>query len=160
MTSSISPRLGERELKVGLWYIRFMGKGPAGQGQEAACLQRYGNPTGNSGVFCVSMAGKAGMRGLLRTSQMDSRTWDVMDLYYFVLQWVKYGKDGQVPAYNAGDSSSTPGLGRSPGGGHSNPLLYSCLEDPHGQRSLVGYSPRGSKESHTTERLTLWLSQN
>ena len=106
---------------------------------------------GNSGVFCVSMAGKAGMRGPLRTSQMDSRTWDVMDLYYFVLQWVKYGKDGQVPAYNAGDPSSTPGLGRSTGGGHSNPLLYSCLENPHGQRSLVGYSPQGSKESHTTE---------
>ena len=117
MTSSISPGLGERELKVGLRYIRFMGKGPAGQGQEAACLQRYGNPTGNSGVFCVSMTGKAGMRGLLRTSQMDSKRWDVMDLCDFVLQWVKYGKDRQVPAYNAGDLSSTTGLGRSHGGG-------------------------------------------
>ena len=30
-----------------------------------------------------------------------------------------------LPA-NAGD----PGLGRSPGGGHSNPLQYSCLENP------------------------------
>ena len=33
---------------------------------------------------------------------------------------------------------SVPGLGRSPGGGHGNPLQYSCLENPHGQRSLVG----------------------
>ena len=33
--------------------------------------------------------------------------------------------------------SSVPGSGRSPGGGHSNPLQYSCLES-HGQRSLVG----------------------
>ena len=42
---------------------------------------------------------------------------------------------------SAGDrraAGSTPGLGRSPGGGHGNPLQYSCLGDPHGQRSLVG----------------------
>ena len=32
-----------------------------------------------------------------------------------------------------------PGLGRSPGGRHSNLLQYSCLENPHGQRSLVNY---------------------
>ena len=35
---------------------------------------------------------------------------------------------------------SIPGLGSSPGGGHGNPLQYSCLENPHGQRSWVGYS--------------------
>ena len=33
-------------------------------------------------------------------------------------------------ACNAGDPGSILGLGRSPGGGHSNPLLYSCLESP------------------------------
>ena len=32
----------------------------------------------------------------------------------------------------------------SPGGGHGNLLQYSCLENPHGQQSLVGYSPLGS----------------
>ena len=31
---------------------------------------------------------------------------------------------------NAGDVGSIPGLGRSPGGGHGNPLQYSCLENP------------------------------
>ena len=31
---------------------------------------------------------------------------------------------------NAGDMDSTPGLGRSPGGEHGNPLQYSCLENP------------------------------
>ena len=46
-----------------------------------------------------------------------------------------------------------PGSGRSPGGGHVNPLQYSCLEYPHGQKSLVGYSPWGRKESDTTEQL-------
>ena len=61
-----------------------------------------------------------------------------------------------LPA-NAGDAREAgliPGLVRSPGGGHGNPLQYSCLESPHGQRSLVGYSPWGSKESDMTERLS------
>ena len=47
-----------------------------------------------------------------------------------------------------------PELGRTPGGEHGNPLQYSCLESPHGQRSLAGYSPRGRKESDTTEQLS------
>ena len=34
-----------------------------------------------------------------------------------------------------------PWVERSPGGGHDNSLQYSCLEDPHRQRSLAGYSP-------------------
>ncbi|CAI9175329.1 unnamed protein product [Rangifer tarandus platyrhynchus] len=50
---------------------------------------------------------------------------------------------GKESACNSGDPGSIPGLGRSPGGGHGNPLQYSCLKNPHGQRSLVGYSPWG-----------------
>ena len=41
----------------------------------------------------------------------------------------------------AGDPSSIPGSGRSPGEGIGYPLQYSCLENPHGQKSLAGYSP-------------------
>ena len=52
---------------------------------------------------------------------------------------------------NAGDVGSDPALGRSLGGGHGNPLQYSCLKNPHEQRSLVGCSPWGHKESDTTE---------
>ena len=44
-----------------------------------------------------------------------------------------------------------PGSGRSPGEGHGNPLHYSCLENPHGQRSLADYSPCSRKESDKTE---------
>ena len=43
------------------------------------------------------------------------------------------------------------GLGRSPGEGNDKPLQYSCLENPQGQRSLVGQSLQGCKESDTTE---------
>ena len=45
-----------------------------------------------------------------------------------------------------------------PGKGNGNPLRYSCLENPVGQRSLVGYSPWDHKESDTTGRLTFSLS--
>ena len=45
------------------------------------------------------------------------------------------------------DPGLIPGWGRSPGGGNGNALQYSCLENPRGQRSLVGYSPWGLKES-------------
>ena len=58
-----------------------------------------------------------------------------------------------LPA-NAGDirdADSIPGWGRYPEGGHGNPLQYSCLESPHGQRSLAGYSPWDHAESDTTE---------
>ena len=37
---------------------------------------------------------------------------------------------------------------------HGNPLQYSCLENPHEQRRLEGYSSWGHKESDTTERLS------
>ena len=50
------------------------------------------------------------------------------------------GSDGKESSYNAGDLGLIPGWGRFPGGGRGTPLEYSCLENPHGQRSLVGYS--------------------
>ena len=53
---------------------------------------------------------------------------------------------------HAGDLDSIPEVGRSPeGGGHGNPLQYSCLENPRGQRSLAGYSPWGGKELDATD---------
>ena len=58
------------------------------------------------------------------------------------------------PPANAGDIrgvGSIPGSGKSPGGGPGNPLQYSCLENPHGHRSLGGCSPWGRTESDTTE---------
>ena len=48
------------------------------------------------------------------------------------------GSDGKGSTCNVEDLSSIPGLEKSPGGGHGNPPQYSCLENPCGQRSLVG----------------------
>ena len=64
------------------------------------------------------------------------------------------GSDGKESACNVGDLDLIPMLGRSPAGGHGNPLQYSCLENPHGQRSLVGYNPWGHKELNMTEQLS------
>ena len=52
-------------------------------------------------------------------------------------------------AEDAGDTGSSPGLGRSPGEGNGNPFKYSCLENAMGQRSPAGHSPRDHKESST-----------
>ena len=65
------------------------------------------------------------------------------------------GSDGKESTCNVEDLGLTPGLGRSPGGGDGNPHQYSCLENPHRQRSLTGYSPCGHKESDTTDRLSI-----
>ena len=53
------------------------------------------------------------------------------------------------PPANAGDmrdAGSIPGLGKFPGGGHGNPLQYSCLENPMDRGAW-----QGGTESDTTE---------
>ena len=64
------------------------------------------------------------------------------------------GSAAKESACNVGDLGSIPGSGRSPGEENGYPLQYSCLENPHGQRSLVGYRPWARKESDMTERLS------
>ena len=61
---------------------------------------------------------------------------------------------GKESTCNVGDPGLIPGLERSSGERIGYPLQYSRLENPHGQRSLAGYSPWGLKESDTTERLS------
>ena len=45
-----------------------------------------------------------------------------------------------------------------PGGGHGNPLQYSCLENPHEQKSFLVYSPWGHKKSDMTEQLRIHIN--
>ena len=56
----------------------------------------------------------------------------------------------KASAYNAGDPGSIPALGRSPGEGNGNPLIF-LPGKSHGQRSLAHYSPWGRKESDMTD---------
>ena len=72
-------------------------------------------------------------------------------IYIYICSLVTTGKES---ACNGADLGSIPLLGRSPGGGQGNPLQYSCLENPHGQRSLEGCSPWGRTESDMPEQLS------
>ena len=67
------------------------------------------------------------------------------------------GSDGKESTCNVGDLGLIPGLERSPGGGHGNPLQYSWLENPtdreaHQAPGLL--CPWGHEASDTTERLS------
>ena len=81
---------------------------------------------------------------------------DPLELYPPLLQPYTHqdfsgGSDCKESTCNVDDLGLVPGLVRSSGGGHGNPLQYSFLENPHGQRSLVGYSLWGHKESDMTK---------
>ena len=128
--------------------------------------------TASHSIFSETAHGPQGLRSLLlQCVKASSCTPTVCssqafyglpkDFSFFFFFWISKStwrfsfnsSDGKASACNAGDPGSIPGLGRSPGEGNDNPLQHSCLENPHGQRSLVGYSPWGCKESDTTEQL-------
>ena len=66
------------------------------------------------------------------------------------------GSEDKESACNAGDLDLIPGLGKFPGGRHGNPLQYSCLENPHVQRSLVCCNPWVAK----SQTVLKWLSMH
>ena len=53
-----------------------------------------------------------------------------LDYWVRKIPWRRGGSDGKESASSVGYMGSIAGLGRSPGGGHSNPLQYACLEIP------------------------------
>ena len=80
-------------------------------------------------------------------------------LYFFnnYLLGFPGGSNGKESACTEGNLGLIPGSERSPGEGNGNPLQYSCLQNPHGQRSLEGYSPWSLKKSDTLEQLSTFL---
>ena len=66
-----------------------------------------------------------------------------------VLLGVPGSSGGKESACNVADLGSVPELGRSPGGGgHGNPLQYSCLENPR-DRGAWWATVYGVAKSHT-----------
>ena len=68
---------------------------------------------------------------------------------------------GKESTCNAEDLGLIPGSGRSPGGGHGNPLQYSCLENPR-DRGAWWTTVHGVAQSQTwlSERQTQWQPLN
>ena len=60
-------------------------------------------------------------------------------------------KNLPVSAGDTGETSSIPGLGRSPGGGNSNPLQYACLENPMDRGAWWATVHGAAKESDAIE---------
>ena len=82
-----------------------------------------------------------------------------LDLYLFIVKLDFPGvSDGKESACNAGELGVIPWLGRFPGGGNSNPLQYSCLENPRDRGVWWAIVHGGLKESGMTECLTFSLS--
>ncbi|XDA71268.1 hypothetical protein R6Z07F_001620 [Ovis aries] len=79
--------------------------------------------------------------GRLQYMGLQSRTRLSNFTFFWVSQVALLVKNSPANARDVRDAGLIPGLGRSPEGGYGNPLQYSFLENPHGQRSLVDYSP-------------------
>ena len=82
---------------------------------------------------------------------MEGQTTEWIATHPYPLWCLPYSSVGKESTCNARGLGLIPGSGRSPGEGNSNPLWYSCLENPRGQRSLAGYSAWGRKSQ-------TWLS--
>ena len=72
-------------------------------------------------------------------------------MYQKVLQVALVVKNPPANAGNLRDMDSVPGLGRSSGEGHGNPLQHSCLENPMDREAWRATVHAGCKESDTTE---------
>ena len=75
--------------------------------------------------------------------------------FHFMAEVVK--KNPPANSGDARDVGSVPGLERSPGVGNGNPLQYFLPGKFHGQRNLVGYSPRGRKNSDMREHTLIHI---
>ena len=80
-------------------------------------------------------------------------TYHILLLLYDLYFGFPGSSAGEESGCKAGDPSLIPGSGRSPEEEIGYPLQCFCLENPHGQRSLVSYSPWGCKEWDMTEHV-------
>ena len=106
------------------------------------------SPTCNKELFTNILKSLSGKSILPPKTSMIC--YPVMIYYNYVLGFPG-GSGSKESTSNVADLGSISGLEISLAEGHGNPLQYSCLANPHGQRSLAGYTWWGWKESDTSE---------
>ena len=77
--------------------------------------------------------------------------------YYAKTEWFPGGSDGKESTCNVGGLGSVSRLGRSPGGGHGNPLQYSCLENLMDRWTWQAMVPRVAKSPLKLFRMHLHM---
>ena len=85
---------------------------------------------------------------------MYTHNWQEIPTFYGLPKW-RSAKKSTCQFRGFRRHRFGPRLGRYPGGANGNLLQYCCLENFHGQRSLVGYSSGGHKELDTSEQLNV-----
>ena len=93
---------------------------------------------------------------MMHLPEFSAKLTSTLLLYLLTLYVFSVGLDCKASACDAGDLSSIPGSGRLLGKWQSTPEFLPGKS--HGQRSLVGYSTWGHKESDMTEQLTHYVS--
>ena len=108
--------------------------------QEDSLLSKSPGKPKNTGVGSLSL-----LQGIFLTQELNQGLLQCRQILYQLSyqgsprykRW-HMGKELASNAEDQEDIGLIPGLGRPSEGGNDNPLQYSCLKKPHGQRNLVG----------------------
>ena len=131
------------------------------KGTVSRVLLPWDSPGKSTGVGCHFLLqgiepGSPAFQADALTSELPGKPWvgtikkcPLCDKVIDLLKLVPGGSEVKESASNAGDLGSIPWRRKW------QLIQVFLLGESHGWRSLVGYSPRGRKESHTTERLHL-----
>ena len=131
--SPLTPRASLRLLTPGMQSQAFWSQHSAWPtGQLSVCISPS-HPT-----WLLMVARKPGRSAvkpdlwdqLLNTQEDNGKVLCIYTVYEIGLPWQLSGKESTCRAGATGDVGSIPGSGRSPGGGHGNPLQCSCLGHP------------------------------
>ena len=124
-------------------------------------LSHHGSPRILEWVAYPFSRGTPWPRNQIRVFSIAGRfftCWATREAYSFIYIHTHPGvsvvKNPHANAGNRRDVGSVPGLGRAPGGGHGNPLQYSCLENPMGKGALWAIVHRVAKSQIQLK----WLS--